>query len=170
MDILIAKGFQDLSDPAEPEPGMAMDLEGLAASSAPAGFEIARVESRSAFVVWVDVVNEALHGWAMLDAEDYLPLVSREGVAFYLALRDGTPVSTAATIEDDEWASLEFVSTLREHRRQGAATALCLEALRRLRGRGFITVTLRASHPAVPIYRKLAFRTYLNTTPMVYRR
>lgn len=57
----------------------------------------------------------------MINAQHYYIWVQREHLRVYLGTVNGVSVSTAATIQTGEEASLEFVSTLPEYRRQGAA-------------------------------------------------
>lgn len=90
--------------------------------------------------------------------------------SFYLAFLNGIPIATAATIQDGDKASVEFVSTLKEHRNQGAATATCIEALRELQKKDVKTVTLRASNEAIPLYTKLGFKPYFECTIMSYQK
>ncbi|HEY3342278.1 MAG TPA: GNAT family N-acetyltransferase [Anaerolineae bacterium] len=169
MHILSSKGFRDISDHEKPEQGMALDMQVISEWPVPnPGVTLSKVQSLSEFTAWVDVVNEALHGWPMLDTEHYFPLVSRAGLSFYLAFLHGKAVATAATVRDGENASLEFVSTLKEYRQQGVATAICIEALRELRTNTVKTVTLRASAEAIPLYTKLGFKPYFETVAMAY--
>jgi GNAT superfamily N-acetyltransferase len=169
VDILTSKGFKNLSDPEKPELGMALDM--VMSPEWPVlspGVEVCRVQSPSEFTAWVDVVNEALHGWAMLSTEHYVPLVSRDGLSFYLAFLNGIPIATAATFRSGEKASVEFVSTINKYRHQGIATAICIEALRELQRENVKTVTLRASYEAIPLYTKLGFKPYFATVAMSY--
>jgi Predicted acetyltransferase involved in intracellular survival and related acetyltransferases len=81
---------------------------------------------------------------------------------------DGIPVSTAATIRTGSTASLEFISTLKEHRRQKAAITLCSRAVEALFDNGVETVTLSGSSEAVPLYERLGFHSCFNNTIMLY--
>jgi ribosomal protein S18 acetylase RimI-like enzyme len=169
VDILTSKGFKDLSDPQKPELGMALDMDMSPVwPTSISGVEMCKVQSPSEFSSWVDVVNEALHGWAMLSTEHYVPLISRAGLSFYLAFLNGIPIATAASFQKGEKASLEFVSTIRKYRHQGVVTAICAEALRELQRENVKTVTLRASYEAIPLYVKLGFRPYFETMAMSY--
>ena len=170
IQLLTEKGFQDGSDPEKPELGMALDMEMISEwpVSNPS-VKVKKVQASSEFASWIEVVNKALHGWDMLDTEHCFPLVSRDGVSFYLASLNHVPIATAATIQDGDTASIEFVSTLKDYRHLGAATAVCVEALRELQKKGVQTVTLRASNEAIPLYTKLGFKPYFETTAMSYQ-
>jgi len=161
VDHLRSVGFVGETDASHPEPGMALDMDEFRFESGTgAGIEIRKVESLAEFAVWVDVVNEALHGWDMLSAEHYAAWLHHAPLVFYLGYRDRMPMATLATIQDGETASVEFVSTLPEYRRQGAATALCIEAIRDLRLKGAKIATLRSNTEAISLYARLGFKPY----------
>ncbi len=163
LDLLLSKGFQNLLDPhhPEPEPGMALDLSRTPALvTGNPNVQVIQVNSITEFAVWVDVVNEALHGWPMLTPDHYARWITCPEMMFFLAYLDGVPAATISTIQDRDKASLEFVSTLKAYRNRGVATTICLEALRALMGKVVRTVTLRSSYEAVPLYKKLGFQSY----------
>lgn len=83
--ILASKGFRDLSDPEKPEWGMALDLAKIhnLPQSNPR-LHIHRITSSSEFALWIDVVNEALHGWPMLDQAYHEFWLSRSELSFIL--------------------------------------------------------------------------------------
>ncbi|MFD2414225.1 GNAT family N-acetyltransferase [Paenibacillus rhizoplanae] len=167
--ILASKGFRDLSDPENPEWGMALDLAKI--HNLPLSnprINIHRVTSSSEFALWIDVVNEALHGWPMLDQTYHEFWLSRSELSFYLAYLDGVPIATSAAIQTGNQASIEFVSTLQQYRNQGAASALCLKTLHDLHNKGVHTATLRASHEANALYTKLGFKPYFQTVVMSF--
>ena len=171
LEILLAKGFKDLSNPAQPELGMASDMQVVPEWPVPnPGVMVRKVQSPSEFSLWVDVVNEALHGWDMLSCAHYYALVARAELSCYLAFLDGKPIATAATIQDGAQASLEFVSTLETYRQRGAASAVCMAALRELQQGNVHIVTLRASHEAIPLYTRLGFTSYFQTTAVAYQK
>jgi ribosomal protein S18 acetylase RimI-like enzyme len=172
VEILLSRGFvktlRKPTDPDEPEAAMALDMAPDMRWAASPSFEIRRVTSFPDFERWIDVVNEALHGCELLLAKYNYPLVARASVSFYLALLDGIPIATAATMQEGDIATLEFVSTLKAHRRKGAGSAACSEALRDLQKTNVRTVTLRASHEAIPLYAKLGFRPYFEPAILFY--
>ncbi len=170
IDCLLSKGFKNLSNPEKPELGMALDIEMIPLISAiNPELKVKKVNSPSEFKLWINVVNEALIGWSMLSIEHYHTWISCDGLSFYLAYCDGTPIATVLTIQDGDAASVEFVSTLKEYRNQGAATTVCMEALRELRNKGVKTVTLRSSNKAIPLYTKLGFKPYYEQILMSYQ-
>ena len=70
------------------------------------------------------MVNTALHGWDMIDADHYFTWVESSNTNVYLAEINGIAVSTCAIIQNNNAASLEFVSTLKEYRRRKAAALI----------------------------------------------
>ena len=98
----------------------------------------------------------------MIDAEHYSSWIEQDNIRLFLAEIDGVPVSTAATIQTGSTASLEFVSALKEHRRQKAAITLCSRAIEALFDRGVETVTLSGSSEAVSLYERLGFHWWKN--------
>ncbi len=163
-DHLHAIGFRGGFDPEHAEPGMALDVDEFSMQPRPdLDVEVDKVASLNEFAVWIDVVNEALHGWDMLSTEHYHAWMRHEPYSFYLGCYRGTPIATLATLQDGETAStasVEFVSTLKEYRRRGAATALCIKAIRDLQRKGVRVVTLRSSTEAIPVYARLGFKPY----------
>ena len=71
-----------------------------------------KISTKEEFISWIDVVNTALHGWNMIDAEHYFSWVKSDKIKIYSAKINGITVSTCATIQNGDTASLEFVSTL----------------------------------------------------------
>ncbi|MDE6388056.1 MAG: GNAT family N-acetyltransferase [Lachnospiraceae bacterium] len=172
VEILKENGFQeDLSEDAEnPEPGMLLNAADFYpyADAESASVLCREVQTKEDFERWVDVVNTALHGWKMIDADHYYVWVKQENIRIYLAEIDGVPVSTAATIQTGNTASLEFVSTLEAYRRKKAALALSSKALENLFACGVENVTLSGSCEAVALYEKLGFRACFHNVIMLY--
>lgn len=74
--------------------------------------------------------------------------------------RDGRLISACLVTERAEYAALAFVMTDRAYARQGLATAVMQQALRRLHAAGVHRVRLgvtRANHDAVRVYTRLGF-------------
>ena len=112
------------------------------------------------------MVNTALHGWEMIDAEHYFTWVESNNINIYLAEIDGIAVSTCATIQNGNTGSLEFVSTLEEYRRRKAAALLCSCAINDLLSNGTEIVTLGACGHSAFLYESLGFKKCFNNTIM----
>jgi GNAT superfamily N-acetyltransferase len=169
VDHLLSIGFKGGLDPEHPEPGMALDVDEFSMEPKPGiDIEIRKVQSLNEYALWIDVVNEALHGWKMLSTEHYHAWLRHKPLTFYFGCHHGTPIATLATIQDGNTASVEFVSTLKEYRHHGAATALCIEAIKELQSRGVKTVTLRSSTEAISVYTRIGFKPYYEQLLLSY--
>lgn len=171
IEILERNGFQNMAtDDSEPEPAMLLNKKEFQPFSL-SGDNIVcrRVRTKNDFRSWIEVVNTALHGWAMIDTENYYLWVENENIDIYLGEIDGIPVSTAATIRSGDTASLEFVSTTEEYRRRKIASVVCSNALAELFAKGVEEVTLSACGESVYLYEKLGFKGYFNNIIMGYK-
>lgn len=159
LSILEANGFQNLSKaPSEPEPAMLLNKQDFQ-PYAPANGDVTcrKVTSKEDFKVWVDIVNKELHGWDMIDADNYYTWVKNKDLTIYLGEINGTPAATAATILTGDTGSLEFVSTLSNYRRRKAAITVCSMAVTELLENGAATVTLGACGESSLLYGQLGF-------------
>ena len=165
MALLEANGFQNMGG-GEP----AMLLRAAAFQPVPPNSRVTcrEIHTPEDFRLWIDIVNAALHGWDMIDAEHYYIWVEKGTYRFWLGEIDGVPVSTAATIQTGRAGSLEFVSTLEPYRRQGAAAVASSGAIAKLLASGAELVSLSACGESVPLYRKLGFEPVFE--PVMMRR
>ena len=168
IDIMEQNGFKNLSG-EDDEPAMLLRKKDFR----PYTEENSRITCRQIstmedFRSWVDVVNTALHGWDMIDAEHYFTWVKNEHIKVYIAEIDGGAVSTCATIQKGDTASLEFVSTLEQYRRKKAAALLSSCAINDLLNNGAETVTLGACGDSVHLYKGLGFKKYFNNIILKY--
>lgn len=170
IEILEREGFQNMAtDDSEPEPAMLLNKNEFQPYSLSEDSIVCRkVQTKEDFRSWIEVVNTALHGWEMVDAEHYYSWVENESIDLYLGETDGIPVSTAATIRSGDTASLEFVSTLEEYRRRRVASVVCSKALTDLFERGVEDVTLSACGESAYLYEKFGFQGYFNNIIMRY--
>ncbi|MDO4357869.1 MAG: GNAT family N-acetyltransferase [Clostridia bacterium] len=168
--MLEANGFRNLSAGAdEPEPAMLLNRGDFRPAVAPnSGVTCREIRSKADFRVWIDIVNGALHGWDMIDADHYYRWVEDGSYRFYLGEIDGVPVTTAATLSNGGVASLEFVSTLAECRRRGVASAVCSRAIADLLAGGAKAVTLSACGESASLYRSLGFHRCFDNVIMSY--
>lgn len=77
----------------------------------------------------------------------------------YLAYRDGVPVSTMSTLEDDGTVGCYFVFTRKSYRKQGVASRLMSAALQQSKTRGSDLAVLAASPMGLRVYEQLGFST-----------
>jgi len=137
-------------------------------SASEEGIVCRKVQTKEDFRSWIEVVNTALHGWEMIDADNYYVWVENENIDLYLGKIDGISVSTAATIRNKDTASLEFVSTLEKYRRRKMASVVCSTALKNLFESGVEDVTLSACGESACLYEKFGFKAYFNNVIMRY--
>ena len=121
---------------------------------------ITTVADEGSLRVWTGVVNEALFEMELFSYEQFHDIHSLDNTYFSLGWLDGKPVSTCLTIVEDDVVAVEMVSTLREHRRRGAGTAVTVAALGDAQGVGAKTAVLRAEHEAVGVYRRIGFQEF----------
>ena len=158
-ELLLARGFREVSGSEHPEYGMALETAALESDTAVNPYiAVRRVTTPEELQTWMRIVNTALHGWDLLTMEQYAVWLHYGAFAFYLGLLDGKPVATAAVITENSTATLEFVSTLQEHQNQGVGYAVCMQALRDLQRTQVRTVTLRSTVEGYKLYRKLGFQ------------
>lgn len=168
LDIMERNGFRNLSE-EDDEPAMLLRKKDFQPYTEEGSRIVCReISSMEDFRSWIKVVNTALHGWDMIDAEHYFAWVENEHIRIYLAEIDGTAVSTCATIRNGNTGSLEFVSTLAQYRRRKAAALLSSCAIGRLLNSGADTVTLGACGDAVHLYKRLGFKAYFNNIILKY--
>lgn len=171
ISLLETKGFKNLTDPEKPEYGMALDIMNLQdIPNMKSDIKITKVTSMSEFELWIEVVNKALHGWDMLSMKHYSSWLLHKDISFYLAYWNGKPAATVCTIQSDDTASVEFVSTLEEYRNRGIATEICYKILSEIKQTGIRTVTLRSSHEAFSLYKKLGFEPYYEQILLLYQK
>lgn len=170
VSILEQNGFRNLTAEAPaPEPAMLLRKDDFQPYSAENNPVICRrIRSKEDFKVWTDIVNTALNGWDMIDAEHYYSWIEKGYLNIYLGELDGIPVTAAATIQNGDTGSLEFVATLEKYRRNKAAATVCSEAINDLFDKGVRTVTLSSCGESCPLYEGLGFHTCFYDIVMLY--
>ena len=170
IDIMERNGFKNLSGDDD-EPAMLLCKKDFCPyREENSRITCRKVSTKEDFKSWIDVVNTALHGWEMIDAEHYFTWVNDENINIYLAEIDGVAVSTCATIQNGNTSSLEFVSTLEQYRRKKAAALLSSYAIDALLSNGAETVTLGACGDSVHLYKGLGFKKYFNNIILKYEK
>lgn len=169
INIMKNNGFKDLSESApDPEPTMSLYKNDFVPYEEITDGPIScrKISTKKDFKLWIDVVNTALHGWDMIDAEHYFRWVESNNINIYLAEMNGIAVSTCATIQNNKTGSLEFVSTLKEYRRRKVAARLCSYAIKNLFNNGAETVTLGACGHSAFLYERIGFKRCFNNIIM----
>lgn len=122
---------------------------------------VARVASREEFAVWADLCNQVLHdSYPIIHRVNHHEICRTGIMNCYLAYLHGEPAGTAAILNDGEVASLEFVATLPQFRKQGVARSVCQRAVdEAFLGKSKV-ITTRAFQPAKDLYKAMGFRIY----------
>ncbi len=124
-------------------------------------FTLTRVASGGEFALWADVCNSALHdNYPVIHRVNHYEICRAGILTCYLAYHHGQPAGTAAILNDDGMASLEFVATLPPYRRLGIARSACQRAADEAFLAGAKVITTRAFKAAKHIYQALGFKAY----------
>ncbi|AUS81088.1 GNAT family N-acetyltransferase [Actinoalloteichus sp. AHMU CJ021] len=139
--------------------GMSADVPDGAAPEHPR-LTCERVTTDEQLEAYADL-NSRAYGFALEDGRDGLngSELWKAGVHAYLALRDGVPVSAAATMECAGRLFVALVATAPEAQRQGFGEAVTRRALHEgARATGLTRATLHATAAGAPVYRRIGFR------------
>lgn len=159
-NLLEAHGLSHVED----EPGMAVDLlelnEELPLAST---LTIQPVTTRAMVDQWTRVwgcgaPEEVIQHWFSVYSN--LPFGPDRSLRLYLGSLDGKPVATVALFLAAGVASINWVVTLHEFRRQGIGAAMTLMAAREARSAGYRVGVLTASPLGINIYRRIGFKEY----------
>lgn len=124
--------------------------------------KIVKVQSAEEFATWAKLSNDILaNGYPHMHPIYHYPLC-RDGILkCYILYHQGIPVSVASIMDNNGIASLEFVATIPEMRRQGFARAVCDKAVEEAFLDGAKIVTLRAIDAvAGKLYQTIGFGAY----------
>ncbi|MGW5782273.1 GNAT family N-acetyltransferase [Streptomyces sp. NPDC003863] len=149
---------------AFPGTGMAGDLLPLPEPVHP-DLSFVRVSTDEHLTAYADL-NSRAYGFALEDGRDGLAgsTLWKEGVHAYLGLRDGVPVTCAATVEAEGRLFVVLVATDPEWERRGYGEAVTRKALYEgARATGLTRATLHATVAGAPVYPRIGF---LPNSPM----
>ncbi|MFB7633548.1 GNAT family N-acetyltransferase [Streptomyces sp. NPDC056149] len=144
---------------AFPGTGMAGDLLPLPEPSH-SDLTFARVTTEEQLQVYADL-NSRAYGLPLADGRDGLAgsRLWRERTYAYLGMRDGVPVSCAATVEAEGRLFVALVATAPEWQRRGYGEAVTRKALYEgARDTGLTRATLHATAAGAPVYPRIGFR------------
>ncbi len=145
-------------------PAMAVDIERLAKTALPTGYEWARVASVEQRDAWSDVfargyglplpVGAAFAGGIDGDSRADAPL------QYFWILKDGNPVCTSLVFLHEGVAGIYGVATLPDERGKGLGAFATAEPLRLARRLGYGVGVLQASEDGHPVYKRLGFADF----------
>ncbi|GGS81685.1 MULTISPECIES: GNAT family N-acetyltransferase [Streptomyces] len=143
---------------AFPGTGMAGDLLPLPEPSHP-DLTFVRVTADEQLRAYADL-NSRAYGFPLEDGRDGLlgSALWTSEVHAYLGLRDGDPVTCAATVEADGRLFVVLVATAPEWQRRGYGEAVTRKALYEgARATGLTRATLHATEAGAPVYPRIGF-------------
>jgi GNAT superfamily N-acetyltransferase len=146
-------------------PGMAVDLRALNEDlPTAAGLRIVPVTADALLRQWVltwgcGAPQYVTDHWYTVYS-GLLRLASPDVLSLYLGLLNEAPVATVYLFFAAGVASIEYVVTLPQIRRQGIGAAMTLFAAQEARRQGYRVAVLTASPFGINIYRQLGFREY----------
>lgn len=139
-------------------PAMAVDVDRLAATSLPAGYELSRVESEDQADAWVEALAVG-YELPLPVAELFSPrlVLGDPSLAFYSVTRSGRIVGTSALHLADGVAGVYCVATVPEERGRGLGAHATAEPLRLARREGWRVGVLQSSPSGHGVYLRLGF-------------
>ncbi|MFF3606861.1 GNAT family N-acetyltransferase [Streptomyces sp. NPDC002463] len=144
---------------AFPGTGMAGDLLPLPEPAHP-DLTFVRVSTDEHLTAYADL-NSRAYGFSLEEGRDGLAgsTLWKDQVHAYLGLRDGVPVTCAATVEADGRLFVVLVATDPEWERRGYGEAVTRKALYEgARATGLTRATLHATVAGAPVYPRIGFR------------
>ena len=157
----------------EQMPAMAVEIDSMAPTSLPAGYEWARFGDGAEGRAWADALAVGYNlprPLAGLFAPEILGAdpAPDAPVQFYAVLKDGKVVATSMLYLADGLAGIYCVATLPEERNKGLGAHATAEALRLARLLGYRVGVLQSSAAGHGVYLRLGFGDYA-TVPMFIR-
>ena len=156
-----------------PMPAMAGDIERLAPTTLPAGYEFERTLDPADAEPWAVCLAQG-YGLPQSVARLFSP-VSIEiddapdaPVQFFAIRREGAIVATSLVFLEDGVAGVYCVSTVPEERGRGLGAHATAEPLRAVHGLGYRVGVLQSSEMGHGVYRRLGFGDYAGI-PMYVR-
>jgi ribosomal protein S18 acetylase RimI-like enzyme len=154
-------------------PAMAVEIDRMAATALPPGYDLARIGAGDEGRAWAEALAigyeiprplanrfapEALGADMALDAQ----------VQFFAALHEGRQVATSMLFLADGLAGIYCVSTRPEERNQGLGAHVTAEALRAARRLGYRVGVLQSSNAGYRVYEGLGFGSYAQLPMLIH--
>lgn len=156
---LLDAGFEDSGS----MPAMAMDLNQLAATALPKGFQFARVGAGREGEEWADTLAVGYGlpiGVARLFSPVMIPADPADDavVQFFAVKYEDRILATSLLYLADGLAGIYCVATLADARGQGLGAHVTAQALRAAERLGYRVGVLQSSSAGHPVYRRLGFQ------------
>ncbi len=154
-------------------PAMAVDIDRMAATSLPPGYQWARIDSGDPGRDWVDALAVGYEiPWALADLFGPVRLgadmAEDAPIQYFSILRDGRQVATSVLYLADGMAGIYCVSTRPEERNKGLGAHATAEALRVARRLGYRVGVLQSSSAGYPVYLRLGFGDYMKVPMLIH--
>ncbi len=146
-------------------PAMAVDIDALAPTSLPAGYEFVQVNGHTQGVAWAEAFSDGYELPRPVGAEFGPSTPGREpitdpNVQFFAIVKDDKIVSTSLLYLSDGLAGIYAVATLPGERGKGLGAHATAEALRCARAQGYRVGVLQASEAGHSVYVRLGFADF----------
>lgn len=124
--------------------------------------KIIKVQTEEEFAAWAKIANDILaNGYPDMHPSYHYPLCKDGIMTCYIIYNQSVPVAVASVIDNNGIASLEFVATVPNMRRQGYARKVCERAVQDVVANGAKIVTVRAINAvAGKLYQSMGFKAY----------
>lgn len=124
--------------------------------------KIIKVKTVDEFALWAKITNDLLAGgYPDMHPVYHYPLCQKGAMKCYILYKSSTPAAVATIMDNNGVASLEFVATIPEMRRQGHAKSVCEKAVSDTFTDGAKIITVRAINAAASsLYQSLGFVVY----------
>jgi GNAT superfamily N-acetyltransferase len=154
-------------------PAMAVDIESLAATKLPPGYDWARIGAGDDGRAWAKALAlgyDIPHNLALMFSPECLEADMAPGAStqFFAVLHDGRVVATSLLFLADGLAGIYSVATLAEERGKGLGAHATAEPLRAARRLGYRVGVLQSSPAGHSVYLGLGFED-LGSVPMFVR-
>ncbi len=144
--------------PDHTEPGMLLDPI-PAATAAPPGLEIRRVDRAALLAAYQEVFAEAYEAPLDLSTRAFSPAVAGAlDHTLYVGFVDGLPVAIVNRLTSHRIAGIFAVGTIPAYRRRGLAAAMVRRAAADGRAEGCLASYLQSWEMGVGVYRELGYR------------
>lgn len=124
--------------------------------------KVIKAKTPEEFATWAKIANDVLaKGYPDMHPVYHFPLCRDGIIKCYILYHQNMPAAVASIYDNNGIASLEFVATVPEMRRQGFAKAVCEKAVQDAFADGAKIVTVRAIDAiAGKLYQSMGFKAY----------
>jgi GNAT superfamily N-acetyltransferase len=154
-------------------PAMAVDIDGLAETALPEGYELVRMGDGAEGDVWAEILSVG-YELPLVAAKLFAPnalcadMAPDAEIQFFAVLKGEVPVATSLLYLKDGLAGIYCVATIPEERGKGLGAHATAEPLRLAKRVGYGVGVLQSSPMGYPVYQRLGFADF-GGVPMYMR-